>query len=143
MNPLLARMHARQHGRCHYCGAETWLCGAREPAREAMARFGITPDLPWSKLWLDWRKATREHLIAKAMGGGPHAKANQVMACRACNLAPDPRVTPEAHLIAMRALAAAGRHPCHPGLEARVSRHLAAAPGADILAPVTHQDEAA
>lgn len=83
LKKLVRRLYVEQSGRCFYCGRETWLTGV-DTKDQAAWRFGIVRGAPGSRVALDARRATAEHLHRLA-DGGPKRSGNIVMACKRCN----------------------------------------------------------
>lgn len=64
----LLRVHAREGGRCFYCGVHVNLHTVESLATR----------------WPDPRAATLDHIVPRSRGGG-NTDGNVVLACRGCN----------------------------------------------------------
>lgn len=97
---ILPTLWDRHEGRCYYCACKTfhWERPQDMPDRRRRIVVRTQPE----------RRATREHLVRRADGGGNGP--NIVLACAFCNHCRDERTVQE-HKAYILALIAEGRHP--------------------------------
>jgi hypothetical protein len=108
MASLLTKHYRKQHGLCCYCEQPAWIPGHKESRRQRLKRLQVTEDDPAFMERTNFMRASREHLVRRAEGGGDGE--NVVMACVFCNSWRD-RTAPEIHKRIMLALVAMMLHP--------------------------------
>ncbi|WP_342152279.1 HNH endonuclease [Methylorubrum sp. SB2] len=97
-------------GRCFYCNCETWLPMAASRAK-MKRRFGIATNAPGSAKAMEYRRATREHVVRVA-DGGTNGWRNLVLCCRFCNESRGTTPSDEYKAVVAAAIQA-GLHPNH------------------------------